>query len=107
MYSILQHSNRSSIYQTYLDINKSQSLCSHVFSHTSKLNIILTLTVGFPGDSQDKPSDCNAGHLCAILGSGRSTGDGNGNPLLYSCLENSMDGGAWLATVHGITKSCT
>ena len=41
------------------------------------------------------------------LGSGRSPGEGNGNPLQYSCLENSMDGGAWWATVHGVTKSQT
>ena len=40
-----------------------------------------------------------------IPGSGRSSGGGNGNPLQYSCLENSMDRGAWLATVHGVTKS--
>ena len=42
-----------------------------------------------------------------IPGSGRSPGEGNGNPLHYSCLENSMDGGAWWATVHGVTKSRT
>ena len=41
----------------------------------------------------------------SIAGSERSPGEGNGNPLQYSCLENSMDRGAWLATVHGITKS--
>ena len=40
-----------------------------------------------------------------IPGSGRSPGEGNGNPLLYSCLENSMDGGAWWAIVHGVAKS--
>ena len=40
-------------------------------------------------------------------GSGRSPGEGNGNPLQYSCLENSMDRGAWWATVHGVTKSRT
>ena len=42
-----------------------------------------------------------------IPGMGRSLGEGNGYPLRYSCLENSMDRGAWLATVHGITKSWT
>ena len=42
-----------------------------------------------------------------IPGLGRSPGEGNGNPLQYSCLENSMDGGAWWATVHGVTKSWT
>ena len=48
-----------------------------------------------------------AGDVGSILGSGRSPGGGNGNPLQYSCLENSMDGGAWWATVHGVAKSPT
>jgi len=47
------------------------------------------------------------GDLGLIPGSGRSPGEGNGNPLLYSCLENPMDGGAWQATVYGITKIWT
>ena len=42
-----------------------------------------------------------------IPGSGRSPGEGNGNPLEYSCLENSIDGGAWQATAHGVSKSWT
>ena len=54
-----------------------------------------------------KASACNAGDLGSVLGSGRSPGEGNGNPLQYSCLENPMDGGAWWATVHGVTKSRT
>ena len=48
---------------------------------------------------------CSAGDLGLILGSGRSPGEVNGNPLQYSCLENSMDWGAWRATVHGVAKS--
>ena len=59
------------------------------------------------GFSDGKASACNAGDLCSIPGSGRSPGEGNGNPLQYFCLENSMDGGAWQATVHGVTKSRT
>ena len=51
-------------------------------------------------------SACNAGDLGLIPGSGRS-GEGNGNPLQCSCLENSMDRGAWRATVHGVAKSQT
>ena len=47
----------------------------------------------------------NAGDESSLPGSGRSTGGGNGNPLLYSCLENSMDRGVWWATVHGAAKS--
>ena len=61
--------------------------------------------MGFPGSSEGKESACNAGDLGLIPGSGRSPGGGNGNPLQYSCLENSMDRGAWQATVHGVVKS--
>ena len=50
-------------------------------------------------------SACNAGDLGSIPGSGRSPGEGNGNPLQYSCLENPMDGGAWWATVRRVAKS--
>ena len=62
---------------------------------------------GFPGGSDGKASAYNAGDPGLIPGSGRSPGEGNGNPLQYSCLENSMDREAWWATVHGVTKSQT
>ena len=65
------------------------------------------LLPGFPGGSDSKASACNAGDLGLIPGLGRSPGEGNGNPLQYSCLENPMDGGAWWATVHGVAKSRT
>ena len=52
------------------------------------------LTIGFPGDSDGKESACNTGDLGLIPASGRSPGEGNGNPLQYFCLENSMDRGA-------------
>ena len=61
----------------------------------------------FPGGSEVKASACNDGDLGLIPGSGRSPGEGNGNPLQYSCLENPMDGGAWWATVHRVAKSWT
>ena len=61
----------------------------------------------FPGSSDGKESACNAGDPHSIPGSGRSPGEGNGYPLQYSCLENSMDRGAWWAIVHGATKSQT
>ena len=61
-------------------------------------------TLGFPGGSEVKASACNAGDLGSTPGSGRSPGEGNGNPLQCSCLENPMDGGAWWATVHGVTE---
>ena len=57
--------------------------------------------------SEVKASACSAGDLGSISGSGRSPGEGNGNPFQYSCLENPMDGGAWWATVHGVAKSRT
>ena len=61
----------------------------------------------FPGGSDGKASVYNAGDLGSIPGSGRSPGEGNGNPLQYYCLKNPMDRGAWLATVHGVAKSQT
>ena len=61
----------------------------------------------FPGGSEDKASAYNVGDLGSVPGSGRSSGEGNGNPLQYSCLENPMDGGAWEATVHEVSKSPT
>ena len=61
----------------------------------------------FPGGSDGKASACNVGDLGSIPGLGRSPGEGNGNSLQYSCLEKSMDGGAWQATVHEISKSHT
>ena len=60
---------------------------------------------GFPGSLDGKASAYNAGDPGSIPESGRPPGEGNGNPLLYSCLENPMDGGAWWATVHGVAKS--
>ena len=61
----------------------------------------------FPDGSDGKESSCNAGDLSSTPGLGRSPGEGNGYPLQYSCLENSMDRGIWWATVHGLTKSPT
>jgi len=59
------------------------------------------------GGSEVKASASNAGDLGLIPGLGRSPGEGNGNPLQYSCMENPMDRGAWQATVHGVTMSRT
>ena len=59
---------------------------------------------GFPHSSVGKSSACNAGDLGLIPGLGRSPGEGNGNPLKYSCLENPMDRGAWQATVHRMAR---
>ena len=59
---------------------------------------------GFPHSSVGKESACNAGDLGSIPESGRSPGEGDGNPLQYSCLENPMDRGAWWATVHRASR---
>ena len=64
-------------------------------------------SMSFPCGSDGKESACNAGDLGSIPRLGRSLGEGNGNPLQYSCLENPMDGGAWKTTVHGVSKSQT
>ena len=61
----------------------------------------------FPDGSDGKASAYNVRDLGSIPGSERSPGEGNGNPLQCSCLENPMDGGAWEATVHEVTKSRT
>ena len=66
-----------------------------------------TIWPNFLGGSEVKASACNAGDLGSIPGSGRSPGEGNGNPLQHSYLENPMDGGAWWASVHGVAKSRT
>ena len=69
---------------------------------TRKPSVMLIL--GFPHSSVGKESACNAGDLGSIPGLGRSPGEGNGNPLQYSCLENPMDRGAWWATVHRVAR---
>ena len=76
------------------------SCLNHFQMHSS-------LSLGFPCGSDGKESACNEGHLGSIPGLGTSPGEGNGNPLQYSCLENPTDGGTWWATVHGVAKSWT
>ena len=61
----------------------------------------------FPGGSDSKESACNVGDLDSVPGTGRSPGEGNGNPLQCSCPENPMDRGDWWATVHGVAKRQT
>ena len=76
--------------------------------HTSLTSIAiakLLSDVGVPGGSDGKESSCNAGDPGSIPGSGRSPGEGNGNPLQYSCLENPMDSGAWQATAQRVAES--
>ena len=75
-------------------------VCAHFVCH-------LSLPEGFPGSSAGKESTCNVGDPGSIPGSGRSAGEGNGNPLQYSCMENPMDIEAWWTIVHGVAKSQT
>ena len=63
--------------------------------------ILCIKQVGFPGGASGKESASNAGDLGSIPGSGRSPGEGHGNPLPHSCLENPMDSGAWCASPQG------
>ena len=63
--------------------------------------------LGFPGGSNGKESTCNAGDLGLIPELGGFSGEGNGDPLQYSCLENPMIRRAWWATVHGVAKNQT
>ena len=74
---------------------------------SSSSHLLRSLQTGFPGGSDGKESIYNAGDLGSICGLGTSSGEGHGNPLQCSCLENSMDRGAWWAIVHGNTKSQT
>ena len=71
------------------------------------IQLISLFDQDFPGGSDGKASACNAGDPGSVPGLGRTPGEGNGNPLQYSCLENPMDKGAWQAIVHGVAESDT
>ena len=75
---------------------------AYLFLYLSSLNRI---NRGFPGGSDSKESACSAGDSGSIPGLGTFPGEGNDNPLQYSCLENSMDKGAWWASDHRVAKS--
>ena len=83
--------------------------CSTVNLALTSLSLnFLLLTLGFPGPSVVKNPSANAGGMGSNPGSGRPLGEGKGNPLQYSGLENPADRGAWQATVQGVTKElCT
>ena len=72
-----------------------------------QIKILVLTFLDFPGGSDSKAPACNTGDLGSILQTRRSPGEGNGNPLQYSCLGNSVDRGAWWSTVHGVTESHT
>ena len=81
-------------------INNHQPYHKKVIAYTKPKKV-------FPDGSDNKKSACNAGDPGLIPELGRSPGEGNGNPFQYSCLENSMDRGAWWAMVHRVAKSLT
>ena len=91
------------IYTTKMARHHSQGFLG-VLCHIYHLTWVC-LPSDFPGGSDGKASAYSAGDLGSSPGLGRSPGEGNGNPLQYSCLDNPIDGGAWWATVHGVTKS--
>ena len=76
---------------------------THALSHNVLFGVCYA-TYAFPCGSVVKNLPANAGDMVLIPGPGRSLGEGNGNPLQYSCLENPMDRGTWWITVHGVHK---
>ena len=83
---------------------KSECMCMRIYTNAY---LSLGFPGGFPGGSDGKESAYNAAGPGSIPGLGRSPGEGNRYPLQYSCLKNSMDRGAWQATVRGVAKSWT
>ena len=95
---------------TFMKVEEAWTIAENVLESKIEITWVLSTQVsfgkvlqlmGFPRWLDCKESACNAGDLGSIPASGRSPGKGNGNPLQYSCLENSMGRGAWWATVHG------
>ena len=89
-------------HHTFVSVVPSKYLSvSHILSYR------IFSQLGFPSGSNGKEPSCNVRDPCSIPGSGRSSGEGNGNPLQYSCLQNPMHRGAWWAIVHETTKTQT
>ena len=103
---------KDSCYLSLLSISLEVAPCTFVFANFSLYPFAVishSPEYDFPGGSDSKESACNAGDLGLVPGNlwEDSPGEGNGSPLQYSCLENSMDRGAWWATVHEVVKSQT
>ena len=91
------------------DNNPKNIIAKLYFDHCKSISFIfiyiyICICLGLPGDSDGKESAYTAGDLGLIPGSGRSPGEGHSNPLQYSCLENSIDRDAWVATVYAVAK---
>ena len=90
----------------YTRLFQPQGLCTYYFILPGKLFLFFFWQCTcFSGGSHSEESACNAGNPGSIPGLGRYPGEGNGYPLQYPCLKNSMDRGAWQATIHGVAKS--
>ena len=88
-------------YDEFIEILNAYTFYTHTYIYTcmaSKVELVVKNQLASPGDLKD---------VSSIPGSGTSPGGERGNPLQYSCLENSMDRRGWLATVHGVTGSDT
>ena len=81
--------------------------CRHIYTTFPHFLYPLSIYPLITGGSDGKASACNVGDPGSIPGRGKSPGEGNGNPLQNSCLQNPMDGGAWKATVDGVAQSRT
>ena len=107
---MLQHSAFFMVQLSHLHIATGKTTALTIWTLVDKVisllfNMLSMFVMGFPSSSVGKESTCNADDLGLIPGLGRYPGEGNGNPLQYSCLEISMDTGAWQTTVHGVTQS--
>ena len=102
---LFSYSLDSSCLYFFVVFSCSQFLVSYCYGQNFIYLITIKFIIGLSKWPSGKEAACRAGDKGLILGSGRSLGVGNGNPLQYSCLENSVDRGAWWATVHGIQKS--
>ena len=96
----LNKTNVTSMQPAYLSLKLLSIIYLYIY-----IDIYIWYNRGFPDGSDGKESTCNAGDISLIPASGRSPGKGSGNSLQYSCLENSMDRGAWQTIVHGVAKS--
>ena len=108
---ILMYTFLAYLLRTHLNKNTYRTVIVYILQllNQSHMRIWYSLVhyTDFLGGSDGKASGCHAGDPGSIPGSGRSPGEGNGSSLQYSCLENSMDWGAWWATVRGVAKTQT
>ena len=109
-WNIIQHKKENELPSHETTWRKQKCISPSEISQTEKAKYCVIPIIryhGLPCGSDGRKSACNASDLGSIPRSGRSPGEGNGNPLQYSCLENPMDRGAWQATVHQVAKSQT